>query len=122
MSKIRSCKLISEVMRKMNNKDKMVEMLLIGIESDKNARVSLIRVPYGKMWIIRNKGISIESLKTEAVITLAEDKNNHTLILIVKVNDGKDTTYNHISRFVFEENDESFFSLLSLINNKSLLR
>ena len=121
MSKIKSCKLISEVMRKMNNKDKMAEMLIAGLE-DEAARISSVGVPYGKMWIIRNKGVTVNSLKTEAIITLAEDRNTHTLVLITKVNDGKDTTYNHFSRFEFKESDDNFFNLLLLINNNCLLR
>ena len=123
MSKIKSCKLISEVMRKMKDKDKMVTMLLSDkLQSDNTARVSAIKVPHGKMWIIKNKGISVNTLNTEAVITLAEDRNEKKLVLRITVNDGKDTTYNHVSRFEFEESDENFFNLLLLISNNSLLR
>lgn len=102
--------MISQLLKNLNNKESLASVIIRNLDSDRG-----MPVPHGKLWVERQ-------CKKQAFITLVQDMQTKNLNLCVRINDGKDTTFNNVKSYIFNEDDDQFFNLFVLINKNCLLR
>ena len=102
--------MISELLQNLNDREELTAILIQKLSSEK-----AMNIPHGKLWIERKD-------KKQSFITIVQDRVERTIGVVVRINDGSSTTFNHTASYTFNEEDDQFFNLFVLINKNCLLR
>jgi len=101
---------ILQLLQNLNDREELALILIKKLPNE-----TAMNIPHGKLWMVRKD-------KKQSFITIVQDQVEKTIGVVVRINDGSSTTFNHTASYTFNEDDDQFFNLFVLINKNCLLR